>query len=115
MTNRQEFTQKTKLAAWNRSGGKCEQCGNVIRPGNGPEYHHRLEAYFDGSAELENCQVLCIRPCHQTLTAKAQPAFRKARRIRKKVANAKPKRSRPMPGTKRSGLRKRMDGTVERR
>jgi len=115
MSGRREFAQKTKLAAWERSGGRCECCGKVIRLGNGPEYHHRLEAYFDGSAELENCQVVCIRPCHQTLTADAQPAFKKARRIQKKVANAKPKQSRPMPGTKRSGLRKRMDGTVERR
>jgi len=38
----------------------------------------------------------------------------KADRVLKKNFGLKPK-GRPMPGSKASGLRKRMDGTVERR
>ncbi len=91
--SRKEFTPKTKLAAWERSGHRCEiidgvGCGVLIRPGNGPEYHHIIGAYFDGCNELENCQVLCIG-CHKAVTRKQAPVIAKSRRLLKTSANAK--------------------------
>ena len=93
---RKEFSQKTKLTAFERSGGRCEiegdvGCGVKIRPGNGPEYHHKDAAYFAGSNDLENCQVLCVK-CHKIETRKQRPALEKSRSILKGNANAKSKR-----------------------
>lgn len=110
---RQEFTAKTKLAAWDRCGGRCERCTAKII--GGPEYDHIVPAAIGGSAELDNCAVLC-RTCHSLKTSKTDvPQIAKSKRIRAKSANATRIKSRPMAGTKASGLRRRMDGTVERR
>lgn len=88
-----EFTAKTKLEAWARCKGICEHCGNKIYGGNGPEYHHRyLPATEPGSNTLDNCEVLCARPCHRVKTDKeTTPRRAKGKRIIEKRANAKPK------------------------
>lgn len=116
---RREFTKAVKLAVLKRcmdDAGHiwCERCRGKIVGGNGPEYHHIKDAWVGGSNDPENCLLLC-RKCHQTITSKETvPQVAKTKRIANKRANIKPK-GRPLPGTKASGLRKRMDGTVERR
>lgn len=92
MGDRQEFSKKIKLAAWNRAGGRCEDCGKKIRPGDGPEYDHSSPTFFGGAATLENCQVLCIA-CHSRKTStKDIKDVAKSRRIVAKAAKAKDKR-----------------------
>lgn len=113
---RQEFSAAVRLAAWERSLGFCEAqgCGVYIdSPKLGPEYHHRIEAALGGEATIENCAVTCI-PCHRRITAARAPVLAKVKRIRKARANIKPRRA-VIPGSKASGWKKRMDGTVERR
>ena len=80
---RYNFTDDTKREAWARCGGVCEGCGNPIRAGNGPEYHHRYKpATEPGSNELDNCQVLCDRPCHRVITdTETTPKRAKAKRV----------------------------------
>jgi 5-methylcytosine-specific restriction protein A len=115
MTERREFTAKTKLAAWERSGGNCENCGVKIYAGMGPEYDHAIRCELGGTNDLDNCRVLC-RNCHGAKTyGRDIPEAAKGKRLRKSRAGIDKPRSRPMPGTKASGLRKRMNGTVERR
>ena len=100
--SRQEFTPKTKLAAWERAGHHCEECSVLIRPGNGPEYDHRVEDYYDGGNSLDNCQVLCIG-CHKAKTKQRSPVLAKSRRITKTTANARTKKQgfrKPPPGYK---------------
>jgi hypothetical protein len=59
---RYEFDKETKTAAWERCGGRCEMCGNPIRDGNGPDYHHKYKpATEPGANMLDNCEVLCKR------------------------------------------------------
>jgi 5-methylcytosine-specific restriction enzyme A len=43
------------------------------------------------------------------------PRIAKAKRQQRAHLGAKARKSRPIPGSRASGLRKRMDGTVERR
>jgi 5-methylcytosine-specific restriction enzyme A len=113
--HRSEFPPRVRLAAWERCGGYCEGCGNRIAAGNGPHYDHAIPDAIGGKPTLENCRVLCYRPCHKLKTVKVDvPEIAKTKRIIAARANAK-RKSRPMPGSKASGLRKRMDGTVERR
>ncbi len=112
MTRRAEFTRKTKIAAWERDGGRCRHgCGRKLRPGDRIEYDHIIRCELEPDNSLENCQVLC-GACHDYKTHKVDaPAAAKSRSVRAKHIGAhKPKR--PMPGSRASGLKKRLDGTV---
>lgn len=109
---RREFSPKVKRAAFERAKGHCEDCGQKLFPGN-IEYDHAREDFFEGEPTLDNCVVLC-RGCHRVKTAAMRPIVDKTRRQAAKNAGIKAKSS-PLPGSKASGWRKRMDGTVERR
>lgn len=109
---RQEFSKTTKLAAWERCGGKCE-CGCNQKIYGDAEYDHIIEATLGGDNSLENCRVL-KRKCHGAKTSERRPELDKSRRIREKTAGLRKPKGRPLPGTRASGLRKRMDGRVER-
>ena len=107
--SRQEFSKKTKLAAWSRCQGKCDSCGNKII--TGAQYDHRIACALGGDNDVSNCDVLC-RGCHSLKTTREDvPAIAKSRRIRTKAAGIS-NRKRKIPGSKGTGLRKKMDGTV---
>lgn len=113
--SRREFPPKVRKLAWELAHGCCAHCGCYIRAGNGPIYDHRIPDAVGGDPVIENCQVLC-RLCNTLKTYVDDiPQIAKTLRILKKIAKAEAKQSRPMPGSKASGLRKRMNGRVERR
>jgi len=110
---RREFSAKVTDAAFARCGGHCEGCSAPLRPGK-IEYDHILSDGLGGGPTLDNCQVLCTA-CHSLKTHHSdRPKMAKADRGRKKHFG-KRQSSHPIPGSKASGLRKRMDGTVEPR
>jgi 5-methylcytosine-specific restriction protein A len=112
---RREFPKAVRLSAWERSGGRCEACTVKIVGGNGPHYDHVLPDALGGEPTLENCAVLC-KTCHAVKTTDHdRPHIDKARRGHEKRIGARVKQSRPMPGSRASGWRRRMDGTMERR
>lgn len=107
---RSEFTKRTKLAALARAGEVCEEC--LLRPV--AEFDHAIPAAIGGGNDLANCVALCRR-CHANKTRKRDvPQIAKSKRIAEKRAGVR-KSKRPMPGSRASGWRKRMDGTTERR
>ena len=124
---RKEFPARVKAAALKRCmsvGGvpRCEgmietlreRCGYVLTAG-GTFYDHIQPDGLGGEPTLENCQVLC-RTCHDAKTfGEDNPRMTKADNQRKRHFGIKARKGSPMPGTKASGLRKRVDGTVERR
>jgi len=110
---RAEFSKSTKLAAFQRANGACEKCTAKLFPSN-TEYHHGTECTFGGAAEFHNCVVLC-KACHAGITGERAAVIAKSNRIRNAHLGIKPRKSRPMPGSRASGLRKRMNGQVERR
>lgn len=115
---RTEFSKDTKRKALERSGELCEG----IKPdGERCCFPVAIKKHFDhiipdalgGANDLTNCAVLCIA-CHDSKTRKIDvPMIAKAKRVSDKH-NGIRKRSR-FPGSRDSGIRKRMDGTVERR
>jgi len=109
---RLEFSAKTKELAYRRSGGHCECCGVPLATGN-IHYDHRIANALTGEPSLENCQCLC-RACHAAKTRLDVAHIAKAKRRERRHIGIKRKPSRPLPGTRASGIRKRMDGTVER-
>lgn len=91
--SRQEFTAKTKLAAFDASGGCCVSCGCKLIGGRSPEYDHRIPCALGGDNSVENCDVLC-RPCHRAKTSGADvPTIAKAKRVRAKHVGAKKPKS----------------------
>lgn len=112
---RREFPKHVKLEAWKRCGGFCEcGCGQKIISGN-VQYDHRLPDAFGGEPTLDNCVVMRSR-CHLKKTTEIdRPAIDKATRIAEKNSGLRKRKSPPMPGTKASGWKKKMDGRTERR
>lgn len=116
MSNRAEFSDKTKLDEWQAAGGKCRDCKVKLRPGMPREYHHIIPANVGGGNESANCLLLC-KPCHGVRTTKTDtPEAARTKRLAKKNAGIKKKRKgRPMPGTVASGWKKPMSGGAHRR
>lgn len=113
--SRLEFSKATKVAAFQRSGGRCEcGCGVKIIAGDGPEYDHKIEAALDGDNSIENCVVLRKR-CHRAKTSTRAATLAKVKRTFEKNAGIRRPTSKPMPGTKASGLKHKMNGDWERR
>lgn len=110
---RREFTKAVKLLAWNRCNGYCEGCTGKLYPTK-YEFHHTKEDTFGGEPILENCTVLCTA-CHANITGKQAKVIAKSNRVRNKFLGIKTRKSRPIPGSRASGLRKKLDGTVEKR
>lgn len=89
---REEFPKKVKLEAWVRCKERCENCGQKIRPGNGPVYDHIIPTYVGGPPTLENCKVLCERPCNRAKTDQNdRPEIDKTRAVLEKRAKARDK------------------------
>ena len=113
--SRQEFPRSVKRVAWELCKGCCAHCGNPIRPGSGPIYDHRVPDAVGGDPVIGNCQVLC-RICNSLKTFVDDiPQIAKTLRILRKIAKADRPKSRPMAGSKASGWKKHMDGSVSRR
>lgn len=109
---RREFPKAVKLEAWKHSGGHCQQCTAFLYVGRF-HYDHIIADSIGGEPILGNCQVLCDN-CHGVKTATLDtPRAAKTKRQHLAHIGARP-RSR-MPGSRASGLKKRLDGRVERR
>ena len=110
---RLEFTRKTMRQAFERAGGRCEHCGIELRDGMRREYDHRVTDYMEGGNSLDNCQLLC-QNCHSAKTGDDRKDIAKTERVlyRRAGTRGKTLKGNPMPGTKASGIRKRMDGTI---
>lgn len=114
MTNRQEFPDKVKVAAFDRAKGRCEVCTAKLFVGK-YQYDHIIPTAVGGPPTLDNCRVACTA-CHGEKTAKVDvPAIAKSERIKRKHAGAKTPKGQAMPGSKRSGWKKPMNGPAERR
>jgi len=98
-TDRAEFDKKTREAAWQRAGGKCEIC-TADFAGRRPDYHHRIAAALGGDNSLQNCRVICSK-CHKEITDTMRGGIDKAKRIEEKRANTRqPKWKQRMSGVK---------------
>lgn len=85
---RREFPARVKVAAYERAGGGCEECGTPLRVGK-THYDHVLPDALGGEPTLENCAVLCSG-CHGVKTARQDvPTIAKMKRQRAKHLGAK--------------------------
>lgn len=91
VNKRDEFSKRTKLDAFVRSGGQCEyrgefgwRCEVRFTSSNPAQYDHIIAASNGGRHDLNNCQCLC-RAHHREKTGKLDiPRAAKTERLRQK-------------------------------
>lgn len=102
---------RVKLRVFLRFGGTCQQCFTKIV--SGPEFDHRV-ALINGGSNSEGNLVPLHPRCH-ALKTRDDVALKSADRKTQLHHYGIKKPRRPMPGSRASGLKKKFDGTVERR
>lgn len=109
---------RVRLRLFERAGKKCEECGRVLIHRGEFDIDHKIALVNwtgEGHGNREsNLQVLC-KWCHKGKTAGDVAEKSRAYRVKAKLYGKAKAKGRPLPGTKASGWKKRMDGTVERR
>src|SRR5215470_11881172 len=94
-------------------GGACYLCNGKIGLGEGWDIEHEIPLALGGADDESNWR-LAHRKCHKGKTRNDQADIGKARRRERKHIGIRKAQCRPLPGTRASGIRKRMNGTVER-
>ena len=109
------LTDQQRAKLFLDAGGKCAICTRKIRIGEVWEADHVIALEVGG--DNSRWQVLCPF-CHKAKSAADHKQAAKGRDVATSlIVPGKHRRSKgpPMPGTKRSAFKKKMDGSVERR
>jgi 5-methylcytosine-specific restriction protein A len=97
-----------------RAMGKCHITGRKIRAGEAWEVEHVI-ALRDEGENRESNMAPALTGAHRQKTAEENSERADVSRKRRNHTGIKTRSPwKPLPGTKASGLRKRMDGSVER-
>lgn len=112
---RKPLTPKQKLKMFIAHDGVCCICGCKINGVKEAWDEHDDPLWLNGT-NAENNRKPAHARCARQKTAKESGERSKIQSVAEKHFGAKNRpKSRPLPGTRASGLRKRMDGRVERR
>lgn len=112
-TPRRKMTKARRVAIFLAANGICCLCDCQITPNESWFIEHPEALNLGGSDDDKD-----LRPAH-TRCKPAKDAADKAliaerNAVIDKGCEQRPRKGRPMPGTRASGIRRRMDGTVER-
>ncbi len=105
---------RVRLRVFERANGICHLSGRRIAAGEPWDCDH-IVALVNGGEHRETNLAPALRDKHREKTASDVREKSIVRRKRMKTLGIAHKKGRPMPGSKASGLRKRMNGEVERR
>jgi len=106
---------RVRLRVLARGRYQCAVCGGYIATGVPWTCDHTVAIVNGGENRESNlrviCNKLCLKPKDRADVAE------KSRTYKKRAAHygIKRRKGRPMPGSRASGLKKKMDGTVIRR
>ena len=86
-----------------------------IDAGKAWDIDHIAPLALGGTNELKNLQILC-KPCHRSKTSQSDiPRIAKTKRLKARHLGARSPSSRPIPGSRRSSWKRKLDGSVVRR
>lgn len=102
---------RVKLRVFDRCKERCAVCTLEIRGKLTPEYDHIVALINGGQHRESNLQVLCSE-CHKDKTRQdvAEKSETYGRRL--KAVGIKARSGRPMPGSRASKFKRKMDGSV---
>ena len=103
---------RVRLRVWERCEGRCGECGRKIGPADTWIIEHLIALANGGENRERNLGVTCGW-CKPKKDKRDVAVKAKIARTKKKHLGIK-KKSNLIPGSKGSGFRRRMDGTVER-
>lgn len=103
-----------RLRIWETHGGYCHIAKRKIEIGEAWDIDHVI-AIINGGQNRESNMAPALRDKHKIKTKADVAEKSKVYRKRAKDLGILVRKGQPMPGSRASGLRKRMDGTVERR
>jgi 5-methylcytosine-specific restriction endonuclease McrA len=109
-----KIPDRVRLRVFERHGGICHISGRKIRAGECWECDHIIALCNGGEHRESNLAPALAQP-HRAKTAADVAERAKIDRIRKRHLGLTKPKGRPMPGSRASGIKKRMDGTVVRR
>lgn len=107
--------QRVRLRIFERYGGRCHISGRLIRPGDLWDIDH-LVALINGGEHRESNMAPALQVPHREKTA--EDVREKAITYRKRSKHLLPgkvRKGRPMPGSRDSGWKRKMNGEVVRR
>ena len=105
-----------RLRVFNRYKGHCHWSGKKINAALGDKWEldHIKPLHLDGENRESNLAPILVEQ-HKKKTSNEIKEKAKADRIRAKHLGTKKKKGKPIPGSKRSKWKKKLDGTIERR
>jgi len=108
------ITSKVRADIFLRHNGVCHLCSLKVHPGEEWDVSHEIPLEAGGKDDETNWLV-AHRKCHRHHTAKVDaPLIAKVKRIHQRHIGAK-KSKNPLPGSRNSLWKRKMDGTVVRR
>lgn len=114
-TRRQFFSTSFRLNLFLKRKGTCASCYIKIDAGKAWDIDHILPLALGGTNEPENLQILC-KPCHQSKTSQSDiPRIAKTKRLKARHLGARSPSTRPLPGSRRSLWKRKLDESVVQR
>ena len=110
---RRRFSAKALFARLAEFGHCCADCKGKVGGAFGLDWDHVIPLAMGGDDDLSNLQPLC-RNCHRSKTATDKGHIAKADRMRQRASGIKRQAANKIPGSKGTGLRKRLNGEVVR-
>lgn len=112
---RVRITPKMRAGIFMKHGGVCHLCSMKVLPGEEWDVSHEIPLEAGGKDDETNWYV-AHRKCHRTHTATVDaPLIAKVKRIHHRHIGAKAPSKNPIPGSRNSPWKRKMDGTIVRR
>ena len=112
---RPTFSTSFRLSLFLKRKGICAACSLKIEAGKAWDIDHILPLALGGTNNPNNLQILC-RPCHRSKTTHCDiPRIAKTKRLKARHLGARAPSTRPIPGSRRSPWKRKMDGSVVKR
>ena len=108
----EKIPARVQLRVWARCNGTCYLTKIKIRPGMAYQIDHII-ALCNGGSHRESNLAIVLSEAHKRKTADDVRLRAKIDRIRKKHAGIETRKGPAMPGTRASGIKRKINGQVE--